>query len=64
MISRISAFLCVAMLTATMAQAHSDGATHTHPHLVISNEFIAAALMTGALGLILTARHLLARRKK
>ena len=47
-----------------MAQAHSDGATHTHPHLMISNEFIAAALMTGALGLILTARHLLARRKK
>ena len=52
------------MDSAMAAHAHQDGAAHTHPHLMISNEFIAAALMSGALALVVAARYLLARGRK
>ena len=64
MLLRISALSIAALGTAMAAHAHQDGAAHTHPHLMISNELIAAALMSGALALVVAARCLLARGKK
>lgn len=61
---RFSVLAIAAIGSAFAANAHQDGAAHTHPHLMISNELIAAALMSGALALVVTARYLLARRRK
>ena len=61
---RLTVLSIAAMGAAIAAHAHQEGTEHTHPHLMISNELIAAALMSGALALAVTARHLLSRRKK
>ena len=61
---RLSVLSIAAMGSAMAAHAHQDGAAHTHPHLMISNEFIAAALMSGALALVVAARYLRARGRK
>lgn len=49
---------------ATTAMAHEDGSLHSHPHLLISNEFLTALLLGSAIALIATARRLLVRGQK
>ena len=64
MFPRLAILSIAATCSAIAARAHQDGVAHAHPHLFISNEYVAAALMSAALALVMTARHLLARRKK
>ena len=64
MFPRFAVLSIAATCSAIAAHAHQDVVAHAHPHLIISNEYVAAALMSAALALVMTARHLLARRKK
>ena len=61
---RLTVLSISALGSACAAHAHEVGAAHTHPHLMISNEFFAAALMSAAIALVVTARYLLARGKR
>lgn len=46
----------------TSALAHQDGTLHSHPHLLVSNELIAAVLLTAFGGLCLGMHHVLKKR--
>ena len=54
-----SSLSMVLIATATSAWAHEDGTLHSHPHLLISNEFLAGFLLLAAASLALGARRIL-----
>ncbi len=60
----IRTYLALMSLVAvsTGALAHQDGTLHSHPHLLVSNELIAAVLLTAFTGLCLGVRHVIKKR--
>lgn len=48
----------------TSAWAHQDSTFHSHPHLLISNEFLAGLLLMAAAGLGYLARRILLNRER
>ena len=49
---------------ATRAIAHEDGMLHSHPHLLISNELLAAVLLLAAATLGFLARRILLKSSR
>lgn len=61
--SSILRVFAVAFLAASgSANAHIDSAPHTHPHLAISNELLAALLLVAVFALIILSRRMASKR--
>lgn len=63
MLKKITATAILLGLSVVEASAHMDGTAHSHPHLAISNELLAAFLLAGTAVIVLAARKILNNRK-
>ena len=63
MLLRPLAFLALTAMMIARVSAHESGAMHSHPHLLVSNEFLAAVLVAVAAGALLFARKMLLVQK-